>query len=58
MAYDIYIQPAFMPPGATEGWDYQSADELIKKVTEASAGRCYIDEEGILVYESMNVRPA
>lgn len=58
MAYDIYIQPAFMPPGATEGWDYLTADELLKKVTETALGRCYIDEEGYMVYESENVRPA
>jgi hypothetical protein len=56
MAYDIYIQDAFKPPGAVDGWDYQTADELLKKVTETALGRCYIDEEGNLVYETLNVR--
>ena len=58
MAYTWYIQDAFLPGGATEGWDYQSAADLLKKVTETTMGRCYIDEEGNLIYESKIVRPA
>ena len=58
MAYTIYIQDAFKPEGAAEGLDYQTAGDLLKKVAETSLGRCYIDEEGKLVYETRNVRTA
>ena len=58
MAYTWYIQNAFLPVGATDGWDYQTAAELLNKVAGASMGRCYIDEEGNLIYESKIVRPA
>ena len=58
MARVTYTQNAFLPIGATEGWDYQTAGELLVKITETSMGRCYIDEEGYLNYESLNVRPA
>ena len=57
MAYTWYILDAFLPAGATEGYDYVTAEELLKRITETSLGRCYIDEEGYLVYETQNVRP-
>lgn len=51
MAYTWYIDDALL-----DQYDYVSADEILKRVTEASLGRCYVDEEGNLVYETRNVR--
>lgn len=36
----------------TEGFDYQSANELLKRIADTGEGRLYIDENGNVVYES------
>jgi hypothetical protein len=36
----------------TNGFDYQSANELLKRVADTGEGRIYINESGELVYES------
>lgn len=41
-----------------EGYDCQTAADLIKKVVDTSLGRLYIDGEGKVVYESRYHREA
>ncbi len=36
----------------TEGFDYVSAQELLKRIADTGEGRLYIDERGKVVYES------
>ncbi len=36
----------------TNGFDYQSADELLKRIMDTAEGRLYVDALGNLTYES------
>jgi len=40
------------------GYDYQPAHELLKRIVETGEGRLYINEKGDLVYESRFHREA
>jgi hypothetical protein len=40
------------------GYDFVTADELLKKIVDTSVGRLYIDETGYIVYESRHHREA
>jgi len=42
----------------TNGYDYQTAQELLKRIADTAEGRLYIDESGSLVYESRFHREA
>ena len=35
-----------------EGYDYSTADSLLKNIAEAAVGRVYMDASGNMVYES------
>jgi|GEM_PF-4152345 len=35
-----------------EGLDYLTAQELLARIADTGLGRCYIDENGNVVYES------
>ena len=35
-----------------DGFDYQPAEELLKRIADTGQGRLYIDESGNLTYES------
>jgi hypothetical protein len=41
-----------------EGYDYQSAIELLNRIADTGEGRLYIDESGNLTYESRYHRDA
>lgn len=57
MAYTFYDTVAFPSgEGHEEGYDYQTADELLRRVQNTAIGRVYIDERGYLVYESRFTR--
>lgn len=40
------------------GYDYQPAQELLKRITDTGEGRLYVNENGNLVYESRFHREA
>lgn len=40
------------------GYDYQSAGELLKRIADTGEGRLYFDQSGELVYESRFHRDA
>lgn len=40
------------------GYDYQTAAELLKRITDTGEGRLYIDDAGNLTYESRYHRDA
>ena len=42
----------------TNGFDYQPAQELLKRIADTGEGRLYIDESGNVVYESRFHREA
>ena len=42
----------------TNGFDYQSAQELLKRIADTGEGRLYMDGSGNLVYESRYHRDA
>lgn len=42
----------------TNGFDYQPAQELLKRIADTGEGRLYIDESGNVVYESRFHRAA
>jgi hypothetical protein len=54
MAYTYYTNAnAFNKDETnTEGYDYVTADELVRRVAEAGLGRFYFDEQGNAVYEN------
>ena len=54
--YVFVIQSAFSRGDGEEGWDYQSAMDLINSLQSASVGRLYADPEGNVVYESRTAR--
>jgi len=60
MAYTwINVASAFHKDGThPEGFDYQSAQELINRIMDTSLGRLYINELGDVVYESRFHRDA
>jgi hypothetical protein len=41
-----------------EGYDFVTAEELLRKIADTSVGRIYIDGAGNLVYESRLHREA
>jgi hypothetical protein len=41
-----------------EGFDFVTAEELLKRIADASVGRVYINESGYVVYESRHHREA
>jgi len=40
------------------GYDFVTADELVKKIVDTALGRLYMDEAGNLIYESRHHREA
>jgi len=60
MAYTwVTVASAFHKSDTTpEGFDYQSAEELLKRIADTGEGRLYIDESGNVVYESRFHRDA
>jgi hypothetical protein len=60
MAYTYYeIDPAFNKDEThPAGFDYVTAEELVKNVVETGQGRFYFDEAGNAVYESRFHREA
>jgi len=36
----------------TNGYDYQTAQELLKRIADTGEGRLYVDERGNVAYES------
>jgi hypothetical protein len=57
MAYTIYKQSAFSKGENEEGWDYQSAMDLLVAVLAVASGRLYMGE-GSIIYESRHNRTA
>ncbi|MDD5220682.1 MAG: hypothetical protein PHV11_08955 [Candidatus Bipolaricaulis sp.] len=54
MAYTFVTEASAFHTDEThpEGFDYQSASDLLKRISDTGEGRAYIDHEGNFVYES------
>jgi hypothetical protein len=53
MAYTwVAVASAFHKDATHEGYDYLTAQELLKRIADAGQGRVYTDSTGNLVYES------
>jgi hypothetical protein len=59
MAYTFYINDAFHKVTVESlGYDYLTAEELLRRISDSGVGRIYIDADGKLVYESRFHREA
>jgi hypothetical protein len=54
MAYTFVAEASAFHKDDThpEGFDYQSAQELLKRIADTGEGRVYVDHDGNLTYES------
>ena len=54
MAYTLYEKEnAFNKDEShPEGYDYTTADDIIKKIVDTALGRFYFDKSGNAIYES------
>jgi hypothetical protein len=59
MSYTFYIADAFHKTTEESlGYDYITAEELLKRIADSGVGRVRVDNEGNLVYESRFHREA
>jgi hypothetical protein len=57
MAYDISAESAFHKDEThPEGWDYQTAEDQIRRLQETAVARFYFDDNGNANYESRFAR--
>ena len=46
------VKPFNMGEALPEGFDFVTAEELLRKLVDTSLGRLYIDGSGYVIYES------